>query len=93
MHVYPLPLLRRLCLGLLLLLLLLTDDLAGVVFHQHGAVGLQLFYGDGEAEVVQKEELEFQVIELDEGEAANLRSGRLVDVRLKRLLRRFDGVE
>ena len=75
MHVYRLPLLRRRCLGLLLLLLL-TDDLAGVVFHQHGPVGFQLLYRDGKAEVVQQEELELQVVELDEGEAADLRSER-----------------
>lgn len=70
MHVYPLPLLRRLC--LVLLLLLLADDLAGVVFYQHGAVCFQLFYRDGETEVVQEEELELQVVELDEGQAADL---------------------
>ena len=76
MHVYPLCRLRRLCLFLLLLLLLLllADDLASVVFHQHGAVGFQLFHGDGEPEVVEEQELELQVVELDEGEAADLRT-------------------
>lgn len=69
MHVYPLCLLRL----RLLLLLLLANDLAGVVFHQHGAVCFQLFYGDGEPEVVEEEELELQVVELDEGEAADLK--------------------
>ena len=76
MHVYPLRRLRLpLVLGLLLLLLLLlllTNDLAGVVFHQHVAVRFQLLYGDGQPEVVEEEELELQVVELDEGEAADL---------------------
>jgi len=44
--------------------LLLGDDFPSVELNQHGAVGLDLFDRDGEAEVVEEEELQFQVIEL-----------------------------
>ncbi len=55
-----------------LLGLLLVDDLAGVEFDKHGAVGVKLLDGDSEAEVVEEEELEFEVVQLDEGEASDL---------------------
>lgn len=46
---------RRVLLSLLLLLL--GDNLPRVEFHQHGAVGLELFDRDGESKVVEQQEL------------------------------------
>jgi hypothetical protein len=51
---------------------LLRDDLAGVEFNKHRAVSLDLFDGHRQAEVVQEKELELQVVEFGEGEAADL---------------------
>lgn len=55
-----------------LLGLLLSDDFSRVEFHEHGAVGLDFLDGNGEAEVVEEEELQFEVVEFGEGEAADL---------------------
>ena len=52
--------------------LLLGDDLAGVELNQHCAVGLDFLHGDGEAEVVEEEELQFQMVQFWEGKATNL---------------------
>lgn len=52
--------------------LLLHQDLVGVEFHQHGAVSLELLNRDGESEIVQKEELQLEMVELEKGEAADL---------------------
>lgn len=41
-------------------------------------VALQLVEGDDEAEVVQEEELQFELVELREGEATDLRGSRRV---------------
>jgi hypothetical protein len=38
-------------------LLLLRDDFARIELYEHCAVGFEFFDGDGEAEVVQEEEL------------------------------------
>lgn len=43
-----------------------------VKLDEHGPVGLKLFDGYAEAEIVEEEELEFEVVELAEGEAADL---------------------
>lgn len=50
----------------------LGDYFPGVEFDEHGAVGFEFFDGDGEAEVVEEEELEFEVVEFGEGETADL---------------------
>jgi hypothetical protein len=42
----------------------LRDDFSGVELDEHGAVGFELFHGNGEPEIVEKEELEFEVVEL-----------------------------
>ena len=42
----------------------LRDDFSGVELDEHGAVCFELFDGDGEPEVVEEEELEFEVVEL-----------------------------
>lgn len=44
------------------LLLLLAYNLAGIEFDEHGAIGVQFLNGNGEAEVVKEEELEFKMI-------------------------------
>ena len=46
----------------LLLGLLLGDDFAGIELDKHGAVGIEFFDGDGKAEIVEEEELEFKVV-------------------------------
>lgn len=72
---------------LLLLMLLrpfpLREYFSGVEFHQHGAVSLELFDGDGEAEIVEKKKLEFEMVEFDEWEASDLqRSSELISIHL-----------
>ena len=44
------------------LLLPLCDDLARVEFYEHRSVGFEFLDGNGEAEVVEEEELQFQVV-------------------------------
>ena len=39
-------------LRLLVLLLLLSDNLSCIKFNEHGAIGFQLFHGNGESEVI-----------------------------------------
>lgn len=51
---------------------LLRDDLARVELHQHGPVSLDLLDGDRQAEIVQQEELQLEVVQLGEGQAADL---------------------
>lgn len=58
--------------SLLLLLLLLGHNLPRVEFDQHRPIRLQLLHRDGEAEIVQQQELELEVVELDEREAPDL---------------------
>lgn len=55
-----------------LLLLLLSNDLSCVECDQHTAVSLELFNRDGKTEVVEKQELKFQMIQLHQGEASDL---------------------
>lgn len=55
-----------------LLCLLLSDDLASVELDEHGAVSFDLFNGHGKAEVVQKQELKFEVVELWKRKATDL---------------------
>jgi hypothetical protein len=50
----------------------LRDDLAGIELDKHGRVHLQVFHGDGETEIVEDEELKFEVVEFGEGEASDL---------------------
>ena len=45
--------------------LLLGDDFAGVKLNEHGAVRVELFDGYGEAEVVEEEKLELEMVEFD----------------------------
>lgn len=45
---------------------LLSHDLAGIELDKHGAIRLELFHRNREAEVIQMEELQFQMIQLDE---------------------------
>ena len=52
--------------------LLLGDDLAGVEFDEHRAVSFDLFDRHTKPEVVQKQELQFQVVELGEWQSADL---------------------
>jgi hypothetical protein len=42
----------------------LRNDFSSVELDEHGAVGFELFDGNGKPEVVEEEELEFEVIEL-----------------------------
>ena len=55
--------------------LLLGNDFARVKLNKHGAVGVEFLNGHGEAEVVEQEELELEVVEFDEGETADLSEG------------------
>ena len=52
--------------------LLLGDDLASVEFDEHRAVSFDLFDRHTKPEVVQKQELQFQVVELGEWQSADL---------------------
>ena len=52
--------------------LLLGDDLASVEFDEHRAVSFDLFHRHTKPEVVQKQELQFQVVELGEWQSADL---------------------
>ena len=51
---------------------LLLDDLLGVELDEHTAVSFQLVDGDEELEVVEEEELEFEVVEFHERETTDL---------------------
>ena len=53
-------------------LLLLGENLARVEVHQHRAVRLEFLDGDGEAEIIEEEELQLQMIELEQREASDL---------------------
>lgn len=59
-------------LGLILGSFLLRDNLAGIKFDEHSSIRLDFLHGYGEAEVVQEEKLQLQMVELWEGKAANL---------------------
>ena len=50
----------------------MRDDLARVKLDEHGGVCLEVLDGDGETEVVEEEELEFEMVQLREGQPANL---------------------
>ena len=52
--------------------LLLGDDLASIKFDEHRAVSFDLFDRHTEPEVVQKQELQFQVVEFGEWQSADL---------------------
>jgi hypothetical protein len=52
----------RHCWSLCLLLLLLGYDFSSVEFHQHRTVRFEFFNGDREAEVVQEEELQLEMV-------------------------------
>lgn len=54
------------------LLLPLGHNLSCVEFYEHCAIRLQFFDGNGQSEVVQKEELKFQVVQLHQWKTANL---------------------
>ena len=60
--------------GLSLCCLLLGYDLTCVKFDEHRAVGLDFLHWYGQSEVVQKEKLEFEVVEFWKWQAANLRN-------------------
>ena len=51
---------------------LLSHDLLGVEFNKHAAIRLEFIDRNEELKVVEKEELKLQMVELHEGEAANL---------------------
>jgi hypothetical protein len=51
---------------------LLCDDFTRVKLDQHRSVGFDLLDGDGEAEVVEEEELEFEVVKFGKWKAADL---------------------
>ena len=52
--------------------LLLRNDLSRVELDKHGAVCFQFFHGHTQPKVVEKKELELEVIELGQWQAANL---------------------
>ena len=52
--------------------LLLGDDFARVEFDEHRAVSLDLFDRHTKPEVVQKQELQFQVVKLGKWQSADL---------------------
>lgn len=43
---------------------MLCNDFAGIEFNKHSAVCLDFFYRYRESKVIQKQELEFEVVEL-----------------------------
>ena len=53
--------------------LLLSYNFASIELDQHGAICLEFLYRNGETEVVEDEELKLEVVELDQGEASDLR--------------------
>lgn len=42
----------------------LRNDLTSIKGHEHGCIGFQLLDRDGEAKVIEEQELQFQVVEL-----------------------------
>lgn len=52
--------------------LLLGNDLARIELDEHRAVGFNLLDGHGESEIVEKKELQFQMVELRERQSTNL---------------------
>lgn len=61
-------------------LLLLREHLTRIKLHQHGAIRLELLYGNRKPEVVQEKELKLEVIELDERKATDLDDERSATV-------------
>ena len=61
-----------------------SHDLPGVELDQHRGVRLQVFHWYGESKVVKKEELQFEVVEFDKWEAADLQEGSVRDAQGKR---------
>lgn len=49
-----------------------SHDFSGVKFNKHRGVCLQLFHWNSKSEVVEHQELEFQVVQLRQGESTNL---------------------
>lgn len=60
----------------------LGNHFPSIEFDQHGRVSLQIFHLNSEAEVVEKQELDFKVIQLGKGKAADL-SGTSVSIVLE----------
>jgi hypothetical protein len=50
----------------------LCEHLAGIKLDQHGGIRLEVLDGHGQAEVVEEEELQLEVVEFGQGEAADL---------------------
>lgn len=51
---------------------MLGHNFPGVEFHKHRPVCFELFHWNGEAEIIQNQELKLKVVELDQGKSSNL---------------------
>ena len=54
----------------------LGDNFPRVELHQHRGVCLEIFDGNSEAEIIEKEELELEVVQFGERETTNLQEDR-----------------
>lgn len=98
----PLPppgILLLLCLFVVLMMLhvsmslglLPRHDFSSVELHEHGAVCFEFFYGDGEAKVVEEEELELKMVELYQRKSADLVAGKNLPVSIGTCIQRYEG--
>lgn len=60
------------------LALTLRSVLARVKLHEHGPVGLQFLSWDLQSKVIQVQELQFEVVQFNEGESADLLSDNVL---------------
>jgi hypothetical protein len=52
--------------------LLLCNKFSGVKFHEHGAIGFEFLHRDRKPEVVEKQELQFEIVKLCQWKTSDL---------------------
>lgn len=63
--------------------LLLCNQFSSVKFHQHGAIRLEFFHGYRKSEIIENEELKFEVVEFHERKTADLKGVSLIGSSLR----------